>query len=386
MSSQEESTTAKSSKQVTSTQETPTTPVYPDWSTSMQAYYGAGGTPPTFFPSTVPSSPSPHPYLWPSQHFMQPYGTPLPYPAIYTHGGLYTHPNIAAGAAPVPTETEGKGSEGKNRVSKKKSKGSSGTGVVGGKSGEGGKIASSSGNDGASQSAESGSDGSSDSSDENNNQQEALKKRTFDQMLADGKDFMCANARSDNTAQYNNVNVPVSVPGMPATNLNIGMELWNQSSVGSIPMKARQNTANVSLPVLPSAMGDGAVPGHPWVQDERELKKQKRKQSNRESARRSRLRKQAECEELQVKVEKLTNENGRIALEMQRLAQECEKLKNENASMKEQLNQSCEPSMLLLQDVESNGHEQESEREINSVSNENGNLFNSNDNLESDPN
>ncbi|KAL6551866.1 G-box binding factor [Orobanche gracilis] len=120
--------------------------------------------------------------------------------------------------------------------------------------------------------------------------------------------------------------------------------------------------------------------------DERELKRQKRKQSNRESARRSRLRKQyqivlrtsycspyylqsfpgcslffdgkltllsifyscsvksnfkkkyrAECEELQHKVEMLSNESRTLRGELQRLSEECEKLASENNSIKEEL-------------------------------------------------
>ncbi len=48
------------------------------------------------------------------------------------------------------------------------------------------------------------------------------------------------------------------------------------------------------------------------AQDERELKRQRRKQSNRESARRSRLRKQAECEGLGQKVLDLEAENVKL--------------------------------------------------------------------------
>ena len=47
-------------------------------------------------------------------------------------------------------------------------------------------------------------------------------------------------------------------------------------------------------------------------QDEREVKKLRRKQSNRESARRSRLRKQAECEALSGKVLELQHENQQV--------------------------------------------------------------------------
>ncbi|KAA0042213.1 G-box-binding factor 1 isoform X1 [Cucumis melo var. makuwa] len=50
---------------------------------SSQAYYSAGATPPPFFASTI-TSPTPHPYIWGGQHpLMLPYGTPVPYPAIY---------------------------------------------------------------------------------------------------------------------------------------------------------------------------------------------------------------------------------------------------------------------------------------------------------------
>ena len=55
------------------------------------------------------------------------------------------------------------------------------------------------------------------------------------------------------------------------------------------------------------------------MQDEREVKRQRRKQSNRESARRSRLRKQAECEGLSTKVTDLETENARLKEEVKLL-------------------------------------------------------------------
>ncbi|PPR82730.1 hypothetical protein GOBAR_AA37983 [Gossypium barbadense] len=94
MGTEEESTPAKPSKPTASTQEMPTTVSYPDWSTQMQAYYGAAATPP-LFASTV-ASPTPHPYIWGGQHpLMPPYGTPVPYPAVYPPRGVYAHPNVA---------------------------------------------------------------------------------------------------------------------------------------------------------------------------------------------------------------------------------------------------------------------------------------------------
>ncbi|KAL8217794.1 hypothetical protein R6Q57_021167 [Mikania cordata] len=303
----EESSPAKPSKS-TPTQETPP-PSYPDWASSMQAYYSSGAAQP-FFTSTV-TPPIPHPYMWGGQHpVMPPYGTPVPYPSVYPPAGVYGHPSMPM----TSIEMETKAPNGKDKVNRK-SKGN-------------GKTASSSGNDGGTQSAESENDGSSDASNDNNQQENSGgKKGSFHQMLAD------ANARNNNSGP----NVQTSVPGnsvasMPATNLHMGMDLWNPPT-GSRSMKMQMNHAGVSQPVAPPPMM-----ADPWVQqDERELKRQKRKQSNRESARRSRLRKQAECEELQARVETLNNQNQSLRDELKRLSEECGKLTSENDSIKDEL-------------------------------------------------
>ncbi|TKY55800.1 G-box-binding factor 1 [Spatholobus suberectus] len=292
----------------------------------------AGATPPPFFASTV-ASPTPHPYLWGSQHpLMPPYGTPVPYSAIYPPGSIYAHPSMAVTPSVVQqsTEVEGKGPDGKDRDSSKKLKGTSANTVS--KAGESGKAGSGSGNDGISQSDESGSEGSSNASEENTNQQESAtnKKGSFDRMLVDG-----ANAQNNSAGAISQSSVPGKpVVSMPATNLNIGMDLWNASSGGAEAAKMRHNQSGAPGVVI---LGDQ------WIQDERELKRQKRKQSNRESARRSRLRKQAECEDLQKRVETLASENRTIREELQRLSEDCEKLTSENNSIKEELERLCGP-------------------------------------------
>ncbi|KAL0381365.1 UNVERIFIED_CONTAM: G-box-binding factor 1 [Sesamum angustifolium] len=324
----EESTPTKSSKPASSAQETPitpTTPAYPDWSSSMQAFYGAGATPP-FFASTV-ASPTPHPYLWGSQHpLMPPYGTPVPYPSLISSWG--SAPNAVHGTG----ELDGKPTEGKDRASSKKTKGASGNHVmIGGKTGDA-KATSGSGNDVGTQSAESGSEGSSDASDDDNNQDSsAAKKGSFDQMLADG-----ANAQNNGVP----TNFQTSVPGnpvvsVPATNLNIGMDLWNASPAGSGAMKLRPNQPGVSPTIAPPGMINDQ-----WIQDERELKRQKRKQSNRESARR------LSVKSYSTDRETLSNENHTLRDELQRLSEECEKLTSENNSIKEELTKLCGPDVL----------------------------------------
>ena len=69
-----------------------------------------------------------------------------------------------------------------------------------------------------------------------------------------------------------------------------------------------------------------------WM-DERELKRQRRKQSNRESARRSRLRKQAECEELGGRVDALSTENVTLRAELDRLKEACAALNQDNSML-----------------------------------------------------
>nr|KJB49513.1 hypothetical protein B456_008G123200 [Gossypium raimondii] len=140
--------------------------------------------------------------------------------------------------------------------------------------------------------------------------------------------------------------------GTPA----IGVEGNNEAR--SKPVAAREATATISPKpvgsVLPSGMTTSLELSNPpakssptnvprvmtseiWLQNERELKRERRKQSNRESARRSRLRKQAETEELARKVESLTAENTTLRSEINQLTEKSEKLRLENATLVEGL-------------------------------------------------
>ncbi|CAN6482207.1 unnamed protein product [Victoria cruziana] len=175
--------------------------------------------------------------------------------------------------------------------------------------------------------------------------------------LNNASQYMSPTGESCLTGQGQTATLPPSTvsgkPVGPTTNLNIGIDLWNASPAGAVNVKARSAAAGVSSTVVPAPIiaREGA-PSDLWMQDERELKRQRRKQSNRESARRSRLRKQAECEELAAKVELLNTENQNLRTELQRLSDECEKLTSENASILEQLSRYYRPEALSVLDQE----------------------------------
>lgn len=79
---------------------------------------------------------------------------------------------------------------------------------------------------------------------------------------------MAANAQNN----ISGTSVQASVPGkpvisMPATNLNIGMDLWSASPGGSGATKLRPNPSGISSSVAPAAMvgREGVMPDQ-WIQ------------------------------------------------------------------------------------------------------------------------
>lgn len=79
------------------------------------------------------------------------------------------------------------------------------------------------------------------------------------------------------------------------------------------------------------------IPSDVFGLDERQLKRERRKQANRESARKSRLRKQAEYEGLVKWLESLDMENVALKFELEQLKGDSEKLRLENAALVEKL-------------------------------------------------
>ncbi|XP_061363358.1 common plant regulatory factor 1-like isoform X2 [Gastrolobium bilobum] len=320
--------------------------VYPDWA-AMQAYYGPRVAMPPYYNSAVASGHAPHPYMWgPPQPMMPPYGPP--YAAIYSHGGVYAHPaavpvgphphnqgvssSPAAGGTPLSIETPPKTSGNTDQGLMKKLKGFDGLAMTIG--------------NGHAESAEHGAEnrlsqsvdteGSSDGSDGNTaGANQTRRKRSSEGTPTtdgEGKTEIQGSPVSKETADSNKVMsvAPASVTAkliepVVSSGMTTSLELRNPSSVHSKP---NPTGAPQPCPV---------VPAENWLQNERELKRERRKQSNRESARRSRLRKQAETEELARKVESLNTENVSLKSEIGRLTESSEKLRVENSTLREKL-------------------------------------------------
>ncbi|RDY06664.1 Common plant regulatory factor 1, partial [Mucuna pruriens] len=335
--------------------------VYPDWA-AMQ-YYGPRVNIPPYFNSAVASGHAPHPYMWgPPQPMMPPYGPP--YAAFYSHGGVYTHPAVAIGphshgqgvpsspAAGTPSSIESptKLSGNTDQGLMKKLKGFDG-------------LAMSIGNCNA-ESAERGAEnrlsqsvdteGSSDGSDGNTaGANQTKRKRSREGTPTTVVSIICVlmviyyqTLQSDVEGKTETQDGPVSKETtsskkvMSATPASVAGKLVGPvvSSGMTTTLELRNPSTVHSKANSPSAPQPCAVvPFEGWVQNEREMKRERRKQSNRESARRSRLRKQAETEELARKVEMLTAENVSLKSEITQLTESSEQMRMENSAMREKL-------------------------------------------------
>ncbi|KAM0952807.1 putative transcription factor bZIP family [Dioscorea sansibarensis] len=347
MGKREVDTPTKTHKASPSQDPTPTPQAaYPDWASLHVAYYNSAGTtpvtPPGYFHFSVAPSPQGQPYMWAPQ-ILPPYGTPpSPYVAIYPPMGLYPHPATPTTATANGVETDSKSVEKKEKNSTKKSKESLGIlSMNTGKHDENDKGSGTSAN-ALSQSGESGSDISSEGSDANSESDSQKKQNGSGEEAAQNEKTEGNTSNEGSQAQkLTAFNYVVPLAAIPPGGVNgarptanLGVSYWGGPS-SSLTMQGG-NMASTATAV-PS---NHNVPIDPVIQDERELKRQRRKQANRESARRSRLRKLAESEELAQRLVSLSAENNSLKLELGRLKENCEKLATENASLNEEL-QKC---------------------------------------------
>ncbi|XWS32087.1 hypothetical protein CRYUN_Cryun23aG0130400 [Craigia yunnanensis] len=313
--------------------------VYPDWA-AMQAYYGPRVTMPPYYNSAVASGHAPPPYMWgPPQPMMPPYGTP--YATIYSHGGVYAHPAVPLGshghgvpsspASAIPMETPTKSSGNTERGLMKKLKGFDG-------------LAMSIGN-GIAENAEGGAE------------------PRLSQSVAETEGS--TDGSDGNTTRTDKTGRKRSREGTPTIGRDGKNEAKSNSVAGMTTALELRNPPTMNTKSSPTSVPCGVMPPEVWLQNERELKRERRKQSNRESARRSRLRKQAETEELALKVESLTAESATLKSEINQLTEKSEILRQENATLVEglknaQLGQAKEIIMNKNEDKEGEMYEKKS--------------------------
>ncbi|KAM0856193.1 hypothetical protein ACQ4PT_049273 [Festuca glaucescens] len=264
---------------------------YFDWS-AVQAYYGPGFVPPTYFGPGIPSGHAPPPYMWGPQPLPSS-ALGKPYTAMYSHGGGFSHPFVPLMVNPLsvePAKSVNSNANSLNMIVKEVD----GTAM----------------STGSTNSDKTSGDCSLGGSSDGNNQKASgtPKKRRVDNRPTSGIET-CRSSAANDTGE----------PGRLATLPNL-----------RIPDRSiKLNACSVS---------DFGVIGTPISaespdQDGRESKRERRKQSNRDSARRSRLRKQAETEELAKKAELLTAENTSLRREINRLTESSKKLSSENSAL-----------------------------------------------------
>ncbi|KAH9731695.1 G-box-binding factor 3 [Citrus sinensis] len=261
--------------------------MYTDWA-AMQAYYGPRVAIPPYYNSPIASGHAPQPYMWgPAQPMMPPYGAP--YAAIYSTGGVYAHPAVPLAVTPLNTEAPTKSSGNADRGLAKKLKGLDGLAMsIGNASAE-------SAEGGAEQRpSQSEADGSTDGSDGNTVRAgQSRKKRS-----REGTPIAGGDGKTD----IQSTPVPVGVNATPDKVLATAVAPTSVSGkpVGPVlspgmPTKLElRNAPGMNVKASPTSVPQpcAVLPPETWIQNERELKRERRKQSNRESARRSRLRKQ----------------------------------------------------------------------------------------------
>lgn len=306
-----------------------------------------------FYSSSMTPMPLPNPYMWGAQPVMPPYGTP-PFTSIYPHGGMYAHPSMSAGNHPYSPYGLAAGNmrdvqgalvpdaEGKSKYGNANSPPKTSNGSLGNLARPNGQklepLASI--NEYGSYSADSRSEGSTEGSEENS--------------LIGITDQLFPKAPSRDSRDVNLFPKPMSMSGTQCvgveanTNLNSGTNPWN--GVPSLCHSGGQDEPGGSVTLATALASPTSMRGHAQdrvarelcFQDERDLKRQRRKQSNRESARRSRLRKQTECEELATQMEALSQENKSLRSKLSQINEEHKMLSKQNCSLLGQL-QVCKP-------------------------------------------
>ncbi|KAI3694331.1 hypothetical protein L1987_77295 [Smallanthus sonchifolius] len=262
---------------------------------------------------------------------------------------------------PGNIEVNGKSLEGKEKLPTKRSKGSLGSlNMITGKINESSK-AGESANGSYPKSGESGSEGSSEGSDGNSENVGILANRKLS---------TCMNSQMKSGSRQDSMEGESSQNGNTVNGSQNG-GLVNQTIAVVQISAAVGPTTNLNMGMVAAGPRENMQP-QLWQQDERELKRQRRKQSNRESARRSRFRKQERfvlllrgaCDELARRVNALNEENASLKAEVSRIRSDYEQLLADNASLKERLAQVPGQEEEKQQMGSENHQDRQTEREL----------------------
>lgn len=284
---------------------------YAQWAAAMQAYYSGG---PQFFQNAASSSPSPHPFpfAWGSQY---PYGGPSPYaPPL----AMFPHPGVG--------QQQGAGAPSYSHVPPASSLGPDSTTlrpkpVVRGSGAEDSKPA-------GTPTKGRGDDAATDVKEENGTDFPA----SFKEANGNGESGQEKEERHMSgltmlrKRSYEHMNEAGLLPN--------GLDAPPHNAAGAFAAPAAGAFNPSSNTGATHNGGNGTQES--WLQDEREVKRQRRKQSNRESARRSRLRKQAECEELGTRVDGLQLDNCQLKNELTNVSELLKQISEEHKRLVEE--------------------------------------------------
>ncbi|KAL9237383.1 hypothetical protein vseg_011937 [Gypsophila vaccaria] len=368
--------------------------VYPDWA-RLQAYYGAGVVSAAYYNPAVAPSHVVHPYMWAQPQMVPPYGSH--YAAVYPHEGMYgasAAPACTQVTTPLTLETPTR-FLGNNKGSAMKSTEADVNAVSGNRNAESGVMGESEGEKtlkpvklekpvspprmvppygshyaavyahegmyGASAapvvttpltletrtrssennngSAKKPNEADVDAASVNRNAESAVNGGPRGQSHSTdcGTEGSCDRSDESTAREYDSGR---SYNGASDSGT------CNMQTVPGVPMDSTKSFRSFLKPEMNHsngrANGNESTPAalRPCsidVQDERALKREKRKQANRESARRSRLKKQAEMDDLGRTVDALTAENLAIRLEINKLMEDSKKRKSENGLLMEML-------------------------------------------------
>ncbi|XP_051145508.1 common plant regulatory factor 1-like [Andrographis paniculata] len=323
-------------------------PTYPDWA-AMQAYYGSRFAIP--YVSSAVASPHGHqPYLWvPPQSMIPPYGAP--YAAFYAPGGFFGHTGVPIAGAGFSADTSVKIPGNTDEMKKSKdsdprAKSKDSSNADSGEHGTDHRLSESEDTGGSSD----GSNGVTHGVDESG------KKRSRQGSPSDGE------AKKKQRA---------------ATAAEGCRDSGKAIELAKTPVEKIEKSDSPLLDVKlsPTNTPYPSINNEALMQNERELKRERRKQSNRESARRSRLRKQAEMEELTGKVQVLTSKNMTLKSEINKLMLTTEKLKLENVDLMEKLKAALKERAIDNPILKPDGTQNLLERVNKNTSNDDGDSF-----------